>query len=65
MKIAITKEVADAINILKEICEKNPRSCQGCMFWVDRRGCILGSFPIDWPEVEETKTYTIEVDDNE
>lgn len=64
MEVAITKEVADAINTLKEICGKSPRSCQGCMLWVDRRGCILGS-PIDWPEVEETKTYTIEVDDNE
>lgn len=63
MKIAITKEVADAINTLKEICGKNPRSCQGCMFW--NNYCILGTSPTDWPEVEETKTYSIEVDTNE
>lgn len=63
MKIAITEKVADAINTLKEICGKSPRSCQGCMFW--NNWCILDCTPADWPEVEETKTYTIEVDDNE
>lgn len=64
MKITVTKEVADAINTLKNICKKNPDSCQGCPFW-DRYWCILDYAPADWPEIVETKTYSIEVDTDE
>lgn len=46
MKITVTKEVADAINTLKNICKKNPDSCQGCPFW-DRYLCILDYAPAD------------------
>lgn len=63
MEIAITKEVANAINTIKELCHKKT-TCKNCIF--DEQGyCVLNEAPENWPEIKIKSTYFIEVYKNE
>lgn len=64
MEIAITKEVANAINTIKELCHKNTTACKNCIF--DKGDyCVLNEAPENWPEIKVKSTYFIEVYKNE
>ena len=63
MKANISKELGDAINTIKNFCEKQT-ACEQCPF-LGYVFCLLEDQPFNWPEVIETKTYFIEVDNNE
>lgn len=63
MEVAITKEVANAIHIIKELCHKNI-TCENCIF-NEQDYCILNEPYENWPKIKVKSTYFIEVYKNE
>lgn len=63
MRISIPEKLANSINTIRKFCQEAP-SCEECPFSTPEN-CLFVDIPSNFPVVEETKAYFIEVDKND
>lgn len=41
------EKLIEVLTMMKEECDKQPRSCRSCLFWIDRE-CLFDDAPCNW-----------------